>query len=84
MTDILIEKVTNKNGVTWVRTHGLDQEGSAFCSPGLHSDIEGVSIDTGQITCPDCISFIKFCKAIPSSDLLPEYENPLFSKRFKK
>lgn len=82
MAKILKEKVTNLNGVKWLRTHALDTEGNALCFNSEYSPEmeEGI----GQITCVDCVSLIQHCQSIPKSDLMPEYKNELFNKRPKK
>jgi hypothetical protein len=84
MAEILKEQFRNTNGLAWVRTHGIDPEGSALCSYEINPDLESVEAGIGQITCADCIEVIKVCHKIDISDLTPEYQNELHSKRFKK
>lgn len=81
MADILIEKVTNRNGVSWIRTHAAEVEFLALCNHNIHSESENVRIGEGAITCPDCIEVIRKVHCIQESDLQPEYNNELFSKR---
>jgi hypothetical protein len=84
MARVLFERVTNNQGTSWRRSHGTDRELFALCSHALHPDAEGVSEGTGEITCPDCIDIIRRCKAIPDSELAPEYENALFHRRLDR
>lgn len=84
MAEILKEQVRNRHDKAWVRTHGVDPEGSALCSGEINLDVENVEVGIGQITCPDCIEVIKICHKIDPGELMPEYENELFSKRFHK
>lgn len=84
MAHTLLERITNKNGKTWIRAHGYGVEGFAFCSTAIHPDAVGVGESQGQITSPDCIAVIQACKAIDEHDLAPEYQNELFHRRLDK
>lgn len=84
MAKILLERFTNRQGISWVRAHGYGVEGFAFCSSGIHPDIEDISESMGQITCPDCIAVIETCKAVEDKDLAPEYKNEMFHRRFER
>ena len=84
MAEILKEQVRNRNDIAWLRTHGVDPEGSALCSHAINPDSDNVEESIGQITCPDCIEVIKICHKVSVNDLAPEYENTLHSKRFDK
>lgn len=81
MAEVLFEKFRNLHGIAWIRTHGTNHEYFALCSTAIHPEVEGISIGTGEITCPDCVEVIKRCKDISESDLAPEYANDLFLKR---
>lgn len=81
MTEIIVEKVRIKDK-SWIRTHATDEEGAAaLCSPVLNPDESDVEFKEGKISCPDCISIIRKCKAIPDSDEQPEYENDMFWRK---
>lgn len=84
MAEILKEQFRNRHDNAWVRTHGVDLEGSALCSYEINPDAENVEVGIGQITCPDCIEVIKICHKIDLTELMPEYENELLAKRFNK
>ena len=84
MAEILKEQVRNRHQNAWVRTHGVDPEGSALCSPEINPDADNVEVGAGHITCPDCIEVIKICHRIDPRECLPEYENQLFDKRLNK
>lgn len=84
MAHTLVERVTNKNGTTWLRAHGYGIEGFAFCSTAIHPETVAINESQGQITCPDCIAVIAACKAIDAQDLAPEYQNELFHRRLDK
>ena len=83
MGETLKEIFTNRNDVTWIRTHATDTELSALCRP-LNVESDGVTVSSGDITCPDCIGIIKRCQSIKEENLKPEYENQLFWKRLDK
>ena len=83
MAQILLERVTNPHGKSWIRTHGTGVEGSAFCSRTIHPDAEGIRLGLGQISCPDCIAVIQCGKAVSDEDITPEYYSELFKQRFK-
>ena len=53
MAEILKEKYTNINGLAWIRTHGVDHEGTALCSIEVNEEIENIEVGIGQITCPN-------------------------------
>jgi len=76
---ILKEKYTNINGLAWIRTHGVDHEGTALCSIEVNEEIENIEVGIGQITCPNCIEVVKVCHSISPNDFAPEYENQLHS-----
>ncbi|MBU2870532.1 hypothetical protein [Colwellia sp. E2M01] len=81
MAKTLIEKVVNRNGVKWIRTHAVDSEGSALC---FNSDYEHEFEDSlGEISCVDCVEIIKLCHSIDVNDLAPEHDNQMFMKRSK-
>ena len=84
MAHTLIERFTNVHGVSWLRIHAYGVEGFAFCSNAIHPDADEIREGQGQITCPDCIEVIKLCKGIDDKDLVPEYTNELFNKRFER
>lgn len=84
MAEILREHFRNRHDKAWVRTHGVNPEGSALCSDEINTDVENVEVSIGQITCPDCIEVIKICHKISPGELMPEYGNELFYKRIDK
>lgn len=84
MAEILIERVENPAGLSWLRMHAQNREGFALCSTAICPDVEGIEVGAGQITCPDCISVITCSKSIADSELAPEYDNQLFNRRHDK
>lgn len=81
MANILKEKVTNINGVKWLRTHAVHTEGNALCFNQEY--VPEMEEGIGEISCVDCVSLIENFQEIPKSDLMPEYKNELFNKRRK-
>ncbi|WP_269783056.1 hypothetical protein [Photobacterium carnosum] len=42
MAVILKELIVNRDSVSWIRTHGVDHEGSALCSSTITIEAETV------------------------------------------
>ncbi|MEQ8261623.1 MAG: hypothetical protein RH947_15100 [Alcanivorax sp.] len=81
MAKILKKRVENIKGMKWVRTHAVSAEGGALCfNPEYSPEMEG---DVGEISCVDCVAIIEHCQTIDQGDLRPEYDNELFSRRFR-
>jgi hypothetical protein len=84
MTRVLFQKVVNPQGITWIRSHGIDHEYFALCSTAFYPRVDDITEGEGQITCPDCVDVVQRCKAISDTDLAPEYQNELFHRRFSR
>lgn len=84
MAEVLLEKVQNISGKSWIRAHGAGVEKNAFRSSEINPDAEGITLTNGHISCPDCIAVIECCKGIPEAELDPEYRNDLFNRRLEK
>ncbi|MFI8981162.1 hypothetical protein [Ectopseudomonas khazarica] len=84
MAEILKERIVNRTGLAWVRTHATDTELNALCSNAIDVDSDDVEQSTGQITCPDCIEIIKKCHSISPTELMPEYESEFLARKWEK
>lgn len=84
MAETLMERIVNRNGVAWIRTHATNCELNALCSSTIHADTEEIELSTGEITCPDCIEIVKRCQSIRAFELAPEYENEFLARKLDR
>ena len=82
MAEIPVERVTNCDGLKWVRNHATGNEFDALCCGMTEAD-DQCEVGEGRITCVECISLINKCRSISDDDIAPENEDEVLNRKFR-